>query len=48
MEKINIEQNKDNDLKFINGIRRNTNDEMFNLPITEDCNNNEKIEYFTE
>lgn len=55
---MEIKANENNNLKFINNIGRgatnpikifSTDDPIFkDSPITEDCNNNEKIEYFTE
>ena len=48
MEKKTIKANEGNDIKFRDGVENLYNPDQNNQPITEDAQNNEKIEYFTE
>ena len=49
MEKIKINENENNDLKYRDGLGSLYNPDQNNdTPITEDTQNNEKLEYFTE
>ena len=49
MEKIKINENENNDLKYRTGLGNTYNPDQNNdTPITEDAQNNEKLEYFTE